>query len=86
MTGPLGAGTMPLWNLAGKLLKQLHVGRAIRNFYRAEHDPLSTDVVIDEGYSIRDGLATVPDSPGFGLTLDSRRIAAAIKPRFDARE
>ena len=51
---------------------QLHVGMAVPNFYRAENDPLTTDVLIAEGYRIRDGLCSVPDAPGFGhgLSLD----------------
>jgi L-alanine-DL-glutamate epimerase-like enolase superfamily enzyme len=64
---------------------QLHVGRAIDNFYLAEHDPLTTDVLSAEGYSIDAGRATVPDAPGFGLKLVAERFAATIKPRFDLR-
>jgi L-alanine-DL-glutamate epimerase-like enolase superfamily enzyme len=64
---------------------QLHVGRAIDNFYRAEHDPLSTDVLVAEGYSIADGVATVPDAPGFGLVVNKERFAATIKPAFDLK-
>ena len=64
---------------------QLHVGRAITNFYRAEHDPLSTDVLVADGYAIKDGAATVPDSAGFGLTLDEAKFAGGVKMRFDAR-
>jgi L-alanine-DL-glutamate epimerase-like enolase superfamily enzyme len=64
---------------------QLHVGRAITNFYRAEHDPLSTDVLRAEGYSIKDGLATIPDTDGFGLAVDDVKFAAQVKIRFDAR-
>ena len=29
---------------------QLQVGRAIDNFYRAEHDPLSSDVLVADGF------------------------------------
>jgi len=64
---------------------QLHIGRAIDNFYRAEHDPLSTDVLIAEGYAISEGVATVSDAPGFGLSVDQERFAAAIKPVFDLK-
>jgi L-alanine-DL-glutamate epimerase-like enolase superfamily enzyme len=62
---------------------QLHVGRAITNFYRAEHDPLATDVLVAEGYAIKDGLATVPDAPGFGLSLVDAKFADGVKLRFD---
>ncbi|MDZ4783139.1 MAG: enolase C-terminal domain-like protein [Planctomycetia bacterium] len=62
---------------------QLHVGRAIDNFYRAEHDPLTTDVLVAEGYARKDGLATVPSAPGFGLSIDEDRFASGAKVRFD---
>ena len=61
----------------------LHVGRAIPNFYRAENDPLDTDMLIADGYALRDGLAQVPDAPGFGLTLDEARFARSIRPRLE---
>ncbi len=64
---------------------QLQVGRAIPNFYRAERDPLSTEVLIADGYSIRDGQATVPDAPGIGLKLDRQRFAADVKVDFDVK-
>lgn len=64
---------------------QLHVGRAITNFYRAEHDPLSSDVLLADGYSIKDGTASVPDAPGFGLALDEDKFAEQVKVQFDVR-
>jgi L-alanine-DL-glutamate epimerase-like enolase superfamily enzyme len=63
----------------------LHVGRAIPNFYRAENDPLDTDVLLADGYAIKGGLATVPDAPGFGLRIDEAKFAAAVKPLFDLK-
>jgi L-alanine-DL-glutamate epimerase-like enolase superfamily enzyme len=62
---------------------QLHVGRAITNFYRAEHDPLSNEILIAEGYEIRDGCSTVPDAPGFGLRIDEDKFAGNIRVNFD---
>jgi L-alanine-DL-glutamate epimerase-like enolase superfamily enzyme len=62
---------------------QLHVGRAITNFYRAEHDPLSNDVLIADGYEIRDGHSRVPDAPGFGLDVDKDKFAANVRINFD---
>ena len=64
---------------------QLHVGRAVANFYRAEHDPLTNGVVIAEGYAIKDGLASVPDAPGFGLEIDEAKFATDAKITFDLR-
>jgi L-alanine-DL-glutamate epimerase-like enolase superfamily enzyme len=63
---------------------QLHVGRAIKNFYRAEHDPLSTDLLLAEGYSIKAGEATVPDAIGFGLAIDEKKFAD-VKPKVDVK-
>ncbi|MCI0684698.1 MAG: hypothetical protein L0Y71_21585, partial [Gemmataceae bacterium] len=64
---------------------QLHVGRAIKNFYRAEHDPLETRVLRAEGYERKDGLSTVPATPGFGLTIDERAFDREAKVLFDLR-
>jgi len=64
---------------------QLHVGRAITNFYRAEHDPLSSRVLIADGYERKEGMTTVPDSHGFGLRLDDKAFADEAKVRFDLR-
>jgi L-alanine-DL-glutamate epimerase-like enolase superfamily enzyme len=62
---------------------QLHVGRAIDNFYRSEHDPLSTPVLVAEGYSRKDGETTVPGAAGFGLSINEKAFAAEAKVRFD---
>ncbi len=62
---------------------QLHVGRAITNFYRAEHDPLTNDVLIADGYKIRNGSASVPDAPGFGLQIDEEKFATKARINFD---
>ncbi len=64
---------------------QLHVGRAITNFYAAENDPLESDVLVADGYAIADGLATIPDSPGFGLALNETAFASKAKVRFDLK-
>ena len=64
---------------------QLHVGRAITNFYRAEHDPLSTTVLIAEGYEIRNGFAGVTDAPGFGLKIDEDKFNTNVRVNFDLK-
>jgi L-alanine-DL-glutamate epimerase-like enolase superfamily enzyme len=64
---------------------QLHVGRSITNFYRAEHDPLSNEVLIAEGYKIKDGFCSVPESPGFGLKINEDKFAAKVRIRFDLK-
>jgi L-alanine-DL-glutamate epimerase-like enolase superfamily enzyme len=64
---------------------QLHVGRAIDNFYRAEHDPLESKVLVAEGYDRKDGTTSVPAAPGFGLSIVDKKFAEDIKPRFDLK-
>jgi len=64
---------------------QLHVGRAITNFYRAERDPLSNTVLIADGYEIRDGYSSVPDAPGFGLKIDENKFASNVRVNFDLK-
>jgi len=65
---------------------QLHVGRAITNFYRAEHDPLSNEVLIADGYKIQNGSASVPEAPGFGLEIDEDKFATKARVKFDLRD
>jgi L-alanine-DL-glutamate epimerase-like enolase superfamily enzyme len=64
---------------------QLHVGRAVTNLYRAEHDPLSTEVLIADGYERKDGASTVPAAPGFGLSIDEKKFASDVKVRFELK-
>jgi len=74
------------WGSLVGFYMQLHVGRAITNFYRAEHDPLSNDVLIAEGYKIRDGSCSVPDGPGLGLRIDEEKFASdTVHVRFDLK-
>ena len=63
---------------------QLHVARTIGNFYRAENDPLASDLLIADGYEIRDGTCSVPPTPGFGLSLDEANFSR-VKINFDLR-
>ncbi|GMU21080.1 MAG: racemase [Phycisphaerae bacterium] len=56
---------------------QLQVGRALPNFYMAEEDPMTSDLLIAEGYDRKNGLSTVPDVPGVGLRLKEARFADA---------
>jgi L-alanine-DL-glutamate epimerase-like enolase superfamily enzyme len=74
------------WGSLVGFYMSLQVGRAITNYYRAENDPLDNGLLIADGYTIRDGTATVPEAPGFGLRFDEQRFAAAIKPAFDLKQ
>lgn len=62
---------------------QLHVGRAITNFYRAEHDPLAQRVLIAEGYDRQGGTSSVPAKPGFGLSIDENAFEKDVHVRFE---
>ena len=64
---------------------QLHLGRGIGTLFRAEHDPLSTDVLIADGYNIADGRASVPDAPGFGLAIDQNALTSKVKPAWQVK-
>jgi len=72
------------WSSLLSLFMQVHIGLVVPNFYRAEHDPLTSDVLIYDGYRIADGVCSVPDAPGFGLALDERRFAR-VTVNFDLR-
>jgi len=82
---PHGARVAPHnWGSLIGFHMQLHVGRALDNFYMAEHDPLTTDLLIADGYKIKDGHATVPDAPGMGLKLNEKKLGS-VKLRFDLK-
>jgi len=57
----------------------------VSNFYRAEHDPLTSDVIVTDGYQIKDGLATVPDVPGFGLSIGETAFGREAEIHFDVK-
>jgi L-alanine-DL-glutamate epimerase-like enolase superfamily enzyme len=62
------------WSSLLSLFMQVHVGLVIPNFYRAEHDPVQSEVLIYDGYEIKDGFCSVPDAPGFGLAFDESKF------------
>ncbi len=72
------------WGSLVGFYMQLHVARAVPNFYRAEHDPLSSELLLAEGYKLRDGKCLVPDAPGFGLAIDEERFRD-MKVLFDLK-
>jgi L-alanine-DL-glutamate epimerase-like enolase superfamily enzyme len=72
------------WSSLLALYLQAHVGLVVPNFYRAEHDPLTSDVLRAEGYQIDGGLCSVPDAPGFGLAIDESRFDR-VTVNFDLR-
>ncbi len=57
-----------------------HLAAAIRGFTFAEWDEVVTPGLDASGYSIEDGLVSVPDAPGFGLVLDEELFLRAVLP------
>ncbi|MFI4859825.1 MAG: enolase C-terminal domain-like protein [Phycisphaerales bacterium JB063] len=61
---------------------QVQVGHALPNFYLAERDPLSTDVLTTDGYQVQAGYATAPQAPGMGLSINEDAFAQ-LTPEYD---
>ena len=72
------------WSSLLSLFMQVHIGLVVPNFYRAEHDPLTSDLLIADGYKIKDGACSVPDAPGFGLAVDERKFSR-VSVNFDLK-
>lgn len=73
------------WGSMVGFYMQLHVGRAITNFFAAEQDPAVTPALVADGYKVEEGIATVPDAPGFGLSLNPDASESDVRVRFDFR-
>lgn len=56
-----------------------HLGLSVPNFGFVEWDHATTPGVDTSGYSITEGLVTVPTTPGFGLQLDEEVYRRAVK-------
>ena len=56
-----------------------HLSAAIQGFEFTEWDEADTPGLDDSGYSISDGLVSVPNSPGFGLNLDKDIYTRAVQ-------
>jgi len=84
LCSPQGGTIAPhAWGTNISFYAQLHVGRVHCNWYAGEQDPLFSDALVTEGYVLKDGYVTVPDSPGFGLKLNLK--SAQIKPAYDLK-
>jgi L-alanine-DL-glutamate epimerase-like enolase superfamily enzyme len=84
LASPHGGTIAPhAWGTNIGFYAQLHVGRANCNYYSGEQDPLTSPALITEGYTIKDGRASVPDTPGFGIQLDTR--SNLLKPVYDLK-
>ena len=72
------------WSSLLSLFMQVHVGLVVPNFYRAEVDPVRSDVLVYDGYRIKDGHCSVPDTPGFGLAIDESKFGR-VRVNFDLK-
>ncbi|MHB8647172.1 MAG: mandelate racemase/muconate lactonizing enzyme family protein [Thermomicrobiales bacterium] len=55
-----------------------HLAGAIRGFTYVEWDEVTTPGLDASGYVLRDGWVSVPNAPGFGLTLDEAVFQRAV--------
>ena len=62
---------------------QLQLGKVIENWYMAEQDWMTSPVLIAEGFEVANGLTTVPDTPGFGITIVEERLESETKVILD---
>jgi L-alanine-DL-glutamate epimerase-like enolase superfamily enzyme len=56
-----------------------HLAGAIRGFTYVEWDEATTPGLDASGYTLRDGWVSVPDAPGFGLSLDDAVFRRAVE-------
>ncbi len=56
-----------------------HLAGAIRGFTYVEWDEVMTPGIEAPGYTVRDGWVDVPDTPGFGLSLDETAFRRAVE-------
>ena len=73
------------WGSLVGYFMETHLARGISNCLFAEHDPLTSQVIRSDGYSIRDGRSIVPSTPGFGLAIDEDKFASEAKVLFDLK-
>jgi L-alanine-DL-glutamate epimerase-like enolase superfamily enzyme len=72
------------WGSLMGFYQQLQMGPALPQFFMAEHDPLSTDVVVAEGLAFKDGKVTVPSGTGFGVRVNEEAFKK-VKVKFDLK-
>jgi L-alanine-DL-glutamate epimerase-like enolase superfamily enzyme len=56
-----------------------HLAGAIRGFTYAEWDEAAVPGLDASGYTLDDGMVSVPEIPGFGLTLDEQAFQRAVE-------
>lgn len=66
--------------IGGLMLLQL--SKASKNVVGAEDDRSTCDTIIAEGYAFKNGLYTVPDTPGMSIRVDEK----AYKEKYQSKE
>ena len=56
-----------------------HLAAGVQKFQRVEWDEAETPGLDTSGYRVEDGRVSIPDRPGFGLTLDDSVFQNAVK-------
>lgn len=56
-----------------------HLASALRHFAYVEWDEATTPGLEAPGYRVEEGYVSVPETPGFGLSLDEKVFAEAVK-------
>ena len=74
-----GAGSAP-HHYGGHLGNHVscHLAPALRGFTFVEWDEAAVPGLDTSAYALRDGLVSVPDAPGFGVSLDPTAFAEAV--------
>ncbi len=68
------------WGSQVGLLMGLHLAKATPGVPAAEDDRSTCDVINVEGYEFRNGLYTVSDKPGLGISIDESVYAQKCRP------
>ena len=60
----------------------LQLSKAVKSVVAAEDDRSTCDVIVTDGYDFRNGLYTVPDTPGLAIHVDNE----AYNKKYKAAE
>jgi L-alanine-DL-glutamate epimerase-like enolase superfamily enzyme len=73
------------WGSFNGFYMACQMGRALANFDTNEQDPLSTRVLVPEGYKIEGGTVSVPEAPGYGMKVNEQAFGEEAKVLFDLK-
>jgi hypothetical protein len=67
------------------ITRKLHAGKGLKGFFMAEQDPLSCPAIDASGFTLDDGLVTLPATPGLGLQVINERLPEFASVHFDMK-